>query len=59
MLFPRTVFKKGGSINCQLGMYSDALVKNESEFNQKLKDGYFATLPEAFAEEKQKPVPKK
>ena len=50
MDFPRTVFKSGGSINCQLGMYSDALVQNKEEFDKKLKEGFSATLPEAFAE---------
>lgn len=45
--FPRFVFKNGGLHERPNGRYSYLLVENENEYERALKDGWFATVPEA------------
>lgn len=49
MEFPRVVFKCPGPNSCQGGSFKNHLVKDVSEFDDALSDGWHATLPEALA----------
>lgn len=48
MNFPAFVFKNGGLLQRAGGSYSQLLVHDEDEHAAKLKEGWFATLPEAI-----------
>lgn len=54
MQFPRLVFRSPGPEQCQGGTYAHACVRNQDELDNRLADGWHATLPEAL---QPKPVP--
>jgi 23S rRNA G2445 N2-methylase RlmL len=51
MIFPTIIYKCPGKHHCKGGTYDYIQVKTKEDFEAKLKDGYFETLPEAMGEE--------
>ena len=47
-MFPRLVFRSPGPHQCQGGTYAYAPVSDQKEADERLADGWFATLPEAI-----------
>jgi hypothetical protein len=48
MEYPRFVFKCPGPFSRQGGTYDHALVSDDAEYDARLQDGWFSTVPEAI-----------
>lgn len=54
MQFPKMVYTSPGPYECKGGTFGCEAVKDENEFNSAIDAGFFATLPEAVEEHKNK-----